>query len=222
MIADLWPATDVARRRLGRALVAFGGIGLALLLATGILVAITLGGIGDAATGLEQQRTELVAMLDPASTAIRDAANSAQRAGSSLGASAQAARDGASLTGELATSMDQMNALSTLDILGTRPFAGIGPSFSDLATRSRTLSASLTATADALVSNATDSATVGADLGQLADQLDGLRASVGNPSPVATSAALDGLRLLLLALLVWLALPAAASVWLGRRLLRPA
>lgn len=90
-MAIAWPRGAGARRRLGRGLVAFGGIGLALILATALLAVVTLGTLGDAATGLERQRTELVRMLEPAATSIRDAATSATHAGSSLTSSAKAA-----------------------------------------------------------------------------------------------------------------------------------
>ena len=116
--------------------------------------------------------------------------------------------------------MDQLNSLSNLDILGNRPFAAIGSSFGDLATRSRTLSASLTQTADALGTDITDSDSVGDDLDRLANQLDQLRASVGTGDSVTASTGFDVLRILLLALLAWLAVPAVASLWFGLRLLR--
>lgn len=216
----VWPESVASRRRLGRGLVAFGGIGLALLLATAVLAMVTLGSIGDAATGLERQRTDLVRMLEPAATSIRDAATSATHAGTSLTASAKAAQDGASLTTQLATSMEQLNSLSNLDILGQRPFAGIGSSFGELAARSRTLSASLTTTADALGADIADTAAVGRDLNRLADQLDQLRSSAGATGPSAASTGFAWLPILLLALLLWLAVPAVASLWIGLRLLR--
>jgi hypothetical protein len=219
-VGVVWPESAATRRRLGRGLVAFGGIGLALLLATAVLAMVTIGSIGDAATGLERQRTDLVRMLGPAATSIRDAATSVTHAGSSLTASAKAAQDGASLTTQLATSMEQLNSLSNLDILGQRPFAGIGSSFGELAARSRTLSASLTTTADALGADIADTAAVGRGLNQLADQLEQLRSSAGATGPSAASTGFALLPILLLALLLWLAVPAVASLWLGLRLLR--
>lgn len=117
--------------------------------------------------------------------------------------------------------MEQLNSLSNLDILGQRPFAGIGSSFGELAARSRTLSTSLNTTADALASDIADTAAVGRDLNRLADQLDQLRASAGAGGPSAASTGFAWLPILLLALLLWLAVPAAASLWIGLRLLRP-
>jgi hypothetical protein len=220
-VGIVWPQSVATRRRLGRSLVAFGGIGLVLILATAVLAIVTLGSIGDAATGLERQRTELVRMLEPAATSIRDAATSATHAGASLTSSAKAAQDGALLTTQLATSMEQLNSLSNLDILGQRPFAGIGSSFGDLAVRSRTLSTSLTTTADALGADFTDTTAVGRDLSRLADQLDQLSASAGTSGPSAASTGFAWLPIILLALLLWLAVPAVASLWLGLRLVRP-
>lgn len=213
------------RRRAGRFLVAFGGIGLVLLAATAILVAVTLAGIGDAATGLERQRAQLVAMIKPTSAALRDAAAASQHAGASLASSGAAARDGATLTSQLGDAMEQLNALSTLDILGTRPFGSIGSSFGDLANRARTLSKSLGQTADSLAADVADSATVSSDLGRLADQLDQLESGIDGPGTgsagsISASGGFEALRLLLLALLAWLAVPAFASLWLGLRLAR--
>jgi drug/metabolite transporter (DMT)-like permease len=69
-VAIVWPTGVATRRRLGRGLVAFGGIGLALLLATAVLALVTIGSIGDAATGLERQRTSLVGMLEPVGATV--------------------------------------------------------------------------------------------------------------------------------------------------------
>ena len=210
------------RRRLGRALLAFGAIGLALLVAAGALVLISFGSIGDAATGLERQRTQLVAMLQPASTSLRDAARAAGNAGTSLQSSAAAARDASILTNQLASSLDQLAALSNLDILGTRPFASAGASFGDTAARSRSLSTGLVTTAAALDSNMADSLAVQADLGRLADQLDALRrelgaSTAGGSTGSPAGAAIGLARFVLIGLLAWLAVPAVAALWLGRR-----
>ena len=210
------------RRRLGRALLAFGATGLALLIAAGALVLVSFSSIGDAATGLERQRTQLVAMLEPASSSLRDAARAAGNAGTSLQSSATAARDASVLTTQLAGSLDQLAALSNLDILGTRPFASAASSFTDTAGRSRSLAAGLVTTAAALDSNMADSLAVQADLGRLADQLDALRSDLGAGSAGANAgspaaAAIGLARFVLIGLLTWLAVPALVALWLGWR-----
>jgi hypothetical protein len=202
---------------------AFGAVGLVLTIATAALILTTLGGVADAATGLERQRTQLGAMLEPASAALRNASASAAHAGSSLTSSAAAAREAAGLTAQLGSSFEQLAALSSFELLGTRPFAGPAASFADAAVRSRAVSTNLDTTARALTLDITDSATVAADLDRLADQLDELRRSMGvGPggagSGLTASASFDIARIVLVGLLAWLAVPAAVSLWLGRRL----
>lgn len=213
-----WPATPAERRRLSRLLIAFGTLGLVFIIATAAIVATLLGQLDGAASSLVRQQAQLAAMLEPASASLHDASTAAGHAGASLGSSEAAARDGAALTTQLASAMDQMQALAAVDVFGARPFAAAAASFGDLATRSRSLSSSLTATADSLTADIADSASVSADLDRLAGQLDALRADTRTGPPANLGAGIGLLRLVLLGLLAWLAVPALASLWLGRRL----
>jgi hypothetical protein len=202
---------------------AFGATGLVLVLALTVLLLGSIAAIGDAASGFERQRTELVSMLEPAATSLSDAADSAAHAGSSLTAASDASRRGADLTNRLATSFDSMAGLGSVDIFGTRPFAGVSSQFSDVAVQSRALSADLTSTADALATNVADSQAVAGDLRSLADRLGHLKDEL-QAGGVTTSSGTPILaaELLVLALLAWLAVPALASLWLGWRLRRRA
>ena len=60
-------------------------------------------------------------MIEPAATALSDAADSAARAGSSLTAASDASRRGADLTNRLATSFDSMAGLGSVDDLRHAP-----------------------------------------------------------------------------------------------------
>src|SRR5690349_6351434 len=95
-------------RTLGRALMAFGGVGLVLLLASALLVVGTLGSLSATAADLGRQRDELAAMVGPASDSLRSSATAARNASTSLTASAAAARDGSALMTQLAASLDQL------------------------------------------------------------------------------------------------------------------
>jgi hypothetical protein len=203
---------------------AFGATGLVLVLALAVLLLGSIAAIGDAASGFERQRTELVSMLEPAATSLSDAADSAAHAGSSLTAASDASRRGAELTNRLATSFDSMAGLGSVDIFGTRPFAGVSSQFGDVAAQSRALSADLTSTANALATNVADSQAVAGDLRSLADRLGQLRDELQVGGGVTTSSGTPILaaELLVLALLAWLAVPALASLWLGWRLRRRA
>jgi hypothetical protein len=209
---------------LGLGLIAFGATGFVLLLLTATLLLGSLGAIRDAASGFERQRTEILAMLDPAAATLRDAGDSAGHAGSSLTAASDASRRAADLTSRLATSFESMAGLGSVDIFGTRPFAGVTAGFGDVASQSRALSADLTSTADALNTNVADSQAVSADLHSLADRLGELETQLqpsGN-APDASGPSILAVELLVLALLVWLSVPAVASLWLGWRLTRGA
>lgn len=202
-------------RQLGRGLIAFGGIGLALLAAAAVLLVATLGSLAETSGALGRAQASLVGMVEPAAASLRSSAAAARNAGSSLGASVSAARDAASLTTDLADSLDRLAALSSISFLGTQPFAQSGASFAATAGRARTLSASLGSTADSLTTNATDALTVATSLDELAGQLGDLEAELRSaPPPPSTAAlvALDGIALLLLA---WLAVPAVAAIVIG-------
>jgi hypothetical protein len=216
------PAT---RRRAGFGLVAFGLTGLVLILAAGALIFGSLAAVSDAATGFERQRTEIRAMVGPASDVLERAATSASNAGTSLSTTSEAATRAASLTTNLADSFERLAAATTFEILGTRPFAELEGQFNAVASDARTLSRDLTAASSALEANVTDSAAVATDLRALARQLDSLEASLGGDEGAGTSATsslpIDAARIVLAGLLVWLAIPAIGSIWLGWRLARP-
>jgi len=209
------------RRRLGFWLVAYGVAGLVLVMAAAVLLLGSLGAVGNAATGFERQRAELVSMLEPAAAALSDAADSATRAGTSLTAASDASRRAADLTSRLATSFDALAGLGSVDILGTHPFGGVSSQFTDVAGQSRALSTDLTSTAAALSTNVADSQSVATNLRSLADRLRQLQTTVGSGGgPGSTALPIAAAEVVLLGLLAWLSIPAIVSIWLGRRLVR--
>jgi hypothetical protein len=199
------------RRRAGTALVAFGGIGLVVLAACVVALLVALVPLANEAAMLEQQRASAVELIGPAADALETTATTAQNAGVSLGQSVAAARDAASVTGQLADALGGLSAFSS--------------AFADTAARSRTLSDDLTRTATALSQNQADAATAASQLRSLADQLRQLSGSVGgaNASPASSLAGVAlPLAIALVALaLVWQGGIAVACIWLGRRLRRP-
>lgn len=227
-LAFLAPATAQERRRVGQGLVAFGIVGLVLLVLAGGLVLGTLGALGSAAAELDTQRARLIEMLPPTERALEQAADTASNAGASLEASSRATRNGANLVEQLAQAMDGMSAAAQLEVLGVRPFGGLADELANVATRSRSLAADLDATAAALDTNVTDSRAAAADIRALADELATLRnrlasdaAHAGGASAseraASTEASIALARLVLLGLLAWLAVPASIATWLGWR-----
>jgi len=213
------------RRRLGVGLAAFGTIGLALLAGAAVLVLGALRVLDDAASGFERQRTEVVALLEPAATALERAATSASNAGASLSATRDAAARAAGLTARLAESFESLAGLSSFEILGARPFGGIAGQFSAVGAEARLVSSDLATAAAAMGTNVTDSQAVATDLHALAARIETLRAGLSvpagsDPSSAGGSIEVGAARLVLLGLLAWLAVPALVSLWFGARLLR--
>jgi hypothetical protein len=209
--------TDWPRRRLGTALIAFGAVGIVLLLAVAILVGLSLDGLGRAATDLAAPRDEAIAMLEPAA-----AGSSMAIASSRWAARSVAARRAADLMNRLAGAFDGLATLGSFDLFGARPFEAVTGQFGSIATEARALAADLGTTSVALDANVADSTAVATDLRALADQLDRLRDSVQDDGAPATDPTTAGTLLrvaliVILALLAWLAVPAIAAIEIGRR-----
>jgi hypothetical protein len=204
-------------RTLGRALLAFGGVGLILLVASALLVVGTLGSLSATAADLGRQRDELAGMVGPASASLRSSAAAARNASASLTASAAAARDGSALMNQLAASLDQLSSLSGFSILGQQPFANAAASFQDTAAKSRSLAANLDTTATSLETNVADAARVATDLETLATQLDAVQGELQaapRPPPAWAWIVLD---LVALGLIGWLAVIALVAMLVGWR-----
>jgi hypothetical protein len=210
------------RRRLGYGLVAFGASGLVLALIAAVLVLATFGAVGDAASGFERQRTELLSMVEPAASALTDAADSASHAGASLTKASDASRRASDLTSRMASSFESLAGLGSVDIFGSRPFAGFSSQFTDVAAQSRALSTDLNSTADALTTNVTDSESVATDLRSLAGRLRQLETTLQPSSGAAASPGLPILvaQIVLLGILAWFAVLALGCVWVGLRVAR--
>ena len=213
-----------ARRRLGAGLVAFGLIGVILLAAAAALVLGSLSALDDAASGLERQQTELVAMLKPASAALATSAASAANAGASLTTTSAAADRAGLLAANLADSFDGLAALGSVDLFGTRPFAALSQDFAAVGADARALATDLRTAAESMRTNAADAATVAGNLRSLASQLETLVSSLDSGSVVGmtsnASAQLGLARLVLIGLLAWLAVPALASTVVGWRMIK--
>ncbi|HEX8025970.1 MAG TPA: hypothetical protein VF484_07185 [Candidatus Limnocylindrales bacterium] len=204
-------------RSAGQALLAFGAVGLVLLLAAAILAVATLGSLSATTADLARGRDQLMAMIAPASASLRSSAAAARNASTSLTQSATAARDGSALMTQLAGSLDQMATLSDLSILGQQPFASAGASFRDTAAKSRTLSTSLETTATSIDTNVRDTAQVSTSLDALASQLDALQADLSTAPATPAAWTWVALDVVVIGLLGWLAVIALVALRIGWR-----
>lgn len=208
-------------RRFAWALVAYGIVGLFLAVGSLILVVRTL----PLLESIDRQRTELVRWLDVTDQGLGVIERGAVNAGGSLDSAAASARSAASLSDDLSATMASMRDASGLSILGSHPFAALTDDFDRVAGRAHALAASMTTLAGALDSNKGDFAAVAADAGALRLQVSQLRDIVVGDGSTGLDGPLGRLVAVVVLLILWLALPAVASLvggvlWL-RELRRP-
>ncbi len=208
------------RRRLGVVLTAYGTAGVLVVLLGGGVVLGSLAGVNGLTDTLETERSAIIDTMNAATDTLDGAATSTRGFATSLEGTRRTAADGAGLTRDFATTLDQASATMDVSILGTQPFASVAAGFRHTAEQSRALADELDAAAITLDRNVEDvrvlSDRIATLRGSMADLRDSLRAAGPFENPMGPSA------VVLLALLGWLLLPAVASLAMGVRLLRPA
>ncbi len=217
---DAWLAGDARRRRrLGRLMIAYGLVGLLIIVAVASGLGYASIRLGDVASRLDTQRDTMVRVLDSVDRAIRSAGDSTERLDTTLTASKTAISEGAALSRLLSEASRSIVGLGSVQILGQQPFTGLAASFGVVADQAQALASSLDRTSSALEANASDVSALGQRLDDVSAELRGIRrtlAAVDLDGAMAVQLAL----LVLICLLVWLALPALLAIWIGRRLTR--
>lgn len=192
-------------RRLGAVLVAYGLAGLLLL------------GMFLAAADAAIQR---LAVVDPAAgpladatTALGDAASAFGGFGTSLADAQRAAAESATASRDAAVTADRLADGMSISIFGAQPLLGIAQDFRREAADLDAVARSLDTLAASLRANQDDVALIRADLDALRLRLEAARSG---------GASVEPLRALVTLLVLWLALPAIASLGAGAWLLRAA
>ena len=205
----------MASRRRGAWLTAYGLAGLLLL---GLAMAFVLGAFdgGRGPLGLEAQRRGIVELLDASSRALSDAETVARDASDSLASTATATGDGSRVTADLGLTMRNLAASLRLSILGSQPFAGPAGDFERVAGEAAGVAADLDRAAASMRLGAQDMASLADDLAGMRAEVNRVRANLGGAIEV------DRWRWLAAAIVAWLAIPAALSLWVGLSWWRPA
>jgi hypothetical protein len=217
--------TVVARSRrhsaLAAGLIAYGLVGLVILVvvASGILRGLSR--VEALSVSFEQQRRDLTQALTTASTTIRSTGTTVSGIDQSLSQAQLAVTNAATLSADVSLTMGQLAASLNVDIFGSQPFVGVAGGFTQASEELLTLSNQLSLTSNALATNAADARIIGRDLLLLESSVeavrDGLKAA---PDTAVTGTDIGSLRMVLGALLAWLAVQAIAAVFLGLWLLR--
>jgi hypothetical protein len=211
--------TDSRRRYLGLGLVAYGVAGLLLLAVAGAVIGGTIQQLSVAGATVGEQRDALVSTLRATSLTMRNASSGVGHVGQSLADAHASADHAAGLARSMGGTLRGLSGAMNVQIFGTQPLAGLVSGFDNAAGQSDQLAGDLDALGAALTQNTADLETSRQDLAALSERVDLLVASVetisfgGGQEPFIA-------EIVFVALLIWLAVPAAASIALGLAMLR--
>jgi hypothetical protein len=215
-------ALTVRRRRyLGLGLLAYGLAGLLLLAIAGAVIGGTIQQLSVAGATVGEQRGALLDTLRATSLTMRNASSGVGNVGESLTAAHTSADHAAGLARSMGNTLHGLSAAMNVQIFGTQPLAGLASGFDDAASQSQELASDLDAVGTALARNTTDLETSRKDLAALSERVD-LLVSAVDTTPFAVGQEPLIAELVFLALLIWLAVPALASIAVGVALLRGA
>jgi hypothetical protein len=194
------------RRWLGWGLIVYGVLGIALVMSGGGI------GLGVAAR-IERLAAAADGTLDAAARSTRAAADSFTNVDGSLAEAGTSSVQAADLAREASTSLDALAGAMELSVFGAQPLLPLAARFRDSADQAMALGETLDGVSTSLEATRTDVSGIGIELESLADELETLQGAA-DPG--------DGrlLRLFVVLLLAWIAVPALGGLLLGLSLLR--
>jgi hypothetical protein len=205
-------------RRLATGLIAYGVIGLALTLVAAIALIWAGGRLSSLGGRIDQQLDTVIETLDRTSTALTDASASATSFAVTLERTPPVVRQTAQVVADLRTDLRSVQTqMGQIMILGRQPLSGVSDAFGRMATNLEGLDTRLELIASDLESNRTALLANAASLGALGEQMGVIAANL--ESGVVEDGLADlraSITILALVLLVWMTIPAAGALWLGR------
>ena len=191
------------RRLVAWALIGYGVLGLALVIAG------ALTGFGVAGR-VEELATEADGTLLAASRATEAAADSFSSVDGSLSEAQASADSAAELAREASATLAELAAAMELSVFGAQPLLPLASEFASSAALAEELGGTLDGVGASLATTRTDVGRIGEELGVLADELSALRDSEGVEAGVTPDP--PPLRLFVGLLLAWLAIPALGGL----------
>lgn len=186
------------RRWLGWGLIAYGLVGVAMIVA-GSLIGLA------AADRVERLVTDADVALTAASTATRAAADSFDGVDDSLTRANDSSAAAAALARRAQDTLDNLAAAMEVSILGARPLLPLAADFADSAVLAGDLAGTLDGVQESLGSTQADIATIGDELDVLASELEDL----GSATQLDQGA--PPVRIFVGLLLVWLGVQVVAA-----------
>jgi hypothetical protein len=206
---------DLRSPALATGLMAYGLIGL--VIAAVLLAALGPGDLGGLAR-IDAERQAVVDLIASTETTAIDSQAAVVRAGGSIDAGADAAGESAGFARQLASALRQLGSTLRVELFGSRPFESAAGDVEGAADRADAAASGLDRAAAEARSGAEGMTALAADLQTASVELANVRH--GLEGTASLGASLTWLRLALLALVLWMAVPALASLWLGARLRR--
>jgi hypothetical protein len=208
--------------RLANGLVLYGILGVAIA-AAGLLGSVWLWGrVGSVTDRTTTQVTTIVATMDQAAAAVRDASASATSFAGTLERTEPAVRQVAAAIGDLRGDLRSVEAeLRQVNILGSRPFGTVADQFGRMAAdlegldeRLAGIATDLTINRGSLVTNADSLAALGERLSAISTDVETRTIDEGlAEAPMLVT-------VVALLLVAWIALPAIGALWIGVSLRR--
>lgn len=199
----------LGRRTMGSLLVAYGIVGIVLVVLTAVI------GL-DVASRVERLATDADATLAAAARSTDAAADSFTNIDASLWEAQSSSDTAAALARDASATLDSLASAMGLSAFGAQPLLPLVDEFSTSADQAAELAETLDAVAGSLNDTRTDVSRIGPELEQLSDELDGL-GGLGAPTRESST---PSLRLAVALLLGWLFMPAVGSLVTGVLILR--
>jgi methyl-accepting chemotaxis protein len=209
------------RRRLALALIAYGVVGLVLAVAVAVAGVMGALRIDDVTARIEAQRVELVAAVGTTTDLVGTLADTLVVARPGLDQVTTSAGRLSALADQISTTADDLAGRLDVQILGLQPFAGMGVQVRGIAEQTRGLSSDLETIAPAITAASESTGSIADGLWSLETRLSNLEARMAALGPFDEYGRWLLVGLVLVVLLdLWLAIPAALAIVVGRRLRR--
>ncbi|MEO7118598.1 MAG: hypothetical protein ABIZ34_06470 [Candidatus Limnocylindrales bacterium] len=208
-------------RALAAGLIAYGTTGLLILLVVGAGIFSGLDRVEGLSRTVEEQRASITSALAAADLTMGSTGSALDGVNDSLADAQVSLTRVAGLATELSSTMGALASALNVSILGSQPFAGASEGFTNTALQLDSLAGEVSTTSASIGSNATDVAAVGTQVTRLQAAVADIREGLaGAPDTGVTGTDLGVLRLVIGALVAWLAVQAVAAVAAGSWLLR--
>lgn len=201
---------------MGNALLAYGVAGLLVLAVFGVAVGVAATRLQGVLGTFATERDRLVVLLDDTSLALDTSGEAIDNAGSSLADTGSALGDAGTLALTVSAGARNLVDVTNLSILGQQPFAAFAGSLNSVAGDTDRLAASLGSSAASVADSGSDLSALGVRIRAIRDEIGLIRRDLSTMD-LATGGWLPIAALGVGAFLVWLAIPAAAAIWLGLR-----